>query len=356
MAHGLALTCVRARAIDGQMSSGSKSVTTLADLARLAGLSASTVSRALAGNPVIKAATREKIEALAKLHGYRPNLVGRNLRTGRSHAVGVVLPLGHEVGQPVSDPFFITLLGHLADALTARGYDLLLSRVIPRGANWLSDIAECGRVDGVIVIGQSDQMDVIEAVAGRYMPLVVWGAQFPDYAQTVVGTDNRLGGRLATHHLLESGRRRLAFFGNPDYPELGERYRGFLEAHKAAGVTAPAHPLPVHLTPQTAYETIRSFLQADDTLDGVVAATDIIAMAALRALNEHGLSVPNDVAVVGYDDLEIAIHASPPLTTIKQDIAGGAQAMVDILLARMEGQSSPSIILPPQLVIRSSAP
>lgn len=338
------------------MTSEAKPIATLAGLARLAGLSTSTVSRALAGNPVIKPATRERVAALALQHGYRPNVVGRNLRTGRSHAVGVVLPLGHEVGQPVSDPFFITLLGHLADALTARGYDLLLSRVIPRGKNWLSDIAECGRVDGVIVIGQSDQMDVIESVARRYLPIVVWGAQFPGYSQTIVGTDNQLGGEMATRHLLNSGRRRLVFFGNPDYPELGERYRGFLKAHEAAGVAAPAHPLPVHLTPETAYETIRSFLNNDDTIDGVVAATDIIAMATLRALNEHGLSAPSDIAVVGYDDLEIAIHASPPLTTIRQDIAGGAQAMVDILLRRMAGEQTSSVILPPELVVRNSAP
>jgi DNA-binding LacI/PurR family transcriptional regulator len=352
----VALTCGLAQAIDATMNSDAKSIPTLADLARLSGLSTSTVSRALAGNPAIKSSTREKVEALAREHNYRPNVLGRSLRTGRSHAVGVVLPLGHEVGQPVSDPFFITLLGHLADALTAQGYDLLLSRVLPRGPNWLSDIAERGRVDGVIVIGQSDQMDVIEAVAQRYMPLVVWGSQFPGYDQTVVGTDNRLGGELATRHLLNSGRRRLAFFGNPDYPELGERYRGFLDAHAAAGVAAPAHPLPVHLTPQTAYETIRSFLTADDTIDGVVAATDIIAMATLRALNEHGLSAPSDIAVVGYDDLEIAIHASPPLTTIRQDIASGAQAIVEILLARMSGEARPSVILPPELVIRGSAP
>jgi DNA-binding LacI/PurR family transcriptional regulator len=338
------------------MTTEVKPVATLADLARLTGLSTSTVSRALAGNPVIKASTRERVVALALEHGYRPNVVGRNLRTGRSHAVGVVLPLGHEVGQPVSDPFFITLLGHLADALTARGYDLLLSRVIPRGENWLSEIAECGRVDGVIVIGQSDQMSVIEKVARRYRPLVVWGAEFAGFTQTVVGTDNRLGGEMATRHLLDGGRRRLVFFGNPDYPELGQRYQGFLDAHAAAGVAAPAHALPVHLTPQTAYETIRGFLDADDTIDGVVAATDIIALATLRALNEHGLSAPGDIAVVGYDDLEIAIHATPPLTTVRQDIAGGADAMVDILLRRMAGEDAPSRIFAPQLIVRSSAP
>ncbi|MDQ1155524.1 LacI family DNA-binding transcriptional regulator [Brevundimonas sp. SORGH_AS_0993] len=333
-----------------------KSAPTLADLARLSGLSTSTVSRALADNPAIREETREKIKALAREHGYRPNIVGRSLRTGRTQAIGVVLPLGHEVGQPVSDPFFITLLGHLADALTARGYDLLLSRIIPSNADWLRDMTETGRVDGVLVIGQSDQVEAIEAMAKRYAPLVVWGALMDGLSQCVVGTDNRLGGRLATEHLLKSGRRRLVFFGNPDFPELGERYQGFLQAHAELGVAAPAHPLAVHLTPQTAYETIRSFLDETDAVDGVVAATDIIALSTIRALSERGLRVPDDVAVVGYDDLEIAIHASPALTTVRQDIGRGAQAMVDLLLRRLEGEPAPSLVMAPKLVVRASAP
>ena len=153
-----------------------KTVGSLADLARLAGLSTSTVSRALAGNPAIRQETRERITALAREHGYRPNVVGRNLRTGKTQAIAVILPLGHEIGQPVSDPFFITLLGHLADALTARGYDLLLSRVIPSDSDWLANMTDSGRVDGVLIIGQSDQIETIEEVAQRYPPMVIWGA------------------------------------------------------------------------------------------------------------------------------------------------------------------------------------
>lgn len=337
------------------MARSTKTVANLTELAKLAGLSTSTVSRALAGNPVIRKETRERVAALALEHGFRLNVVGRTLRTGKTHAVAVVLPLGHEVGQPVSDPFFITLLGHLADALAARGYDLLLSRVIPRGSGWLNDITRSGRVDGVLVIGQSNQIKVIEDVAERYASLVVWGARFPGNRQCVVGTDNRLGGELATRHLLASGRRKLVFFGNPDYPELGERYQGFLGAHAALGVPATEHPLPVHLTPQTAYETIGKFLDDGHLIDGVVAATDIIALAAIRALSERGRRVPDEVAVVGYDDLEIAIHATPALTTIRQDIGAGARAMVDLLMRRMGGELADSVILPPELIVRESA-
>lgn len=338
------------------MSDARKPIGTIADLAALAGLATSTVSRALAGNPAIRQETRDRVVALAREHGYHPNAVGRNLRTGRTHAIAVILPLGHEIGQPVSDPFFITLLGHLADALTARGYDLLLSRVIPSDGDWLSRMTDSGRVDGVLVIGQSDQIETIERVARRYDPLVIWGACFPGRVQCTVGTDNRLGGELATLHLLNAGRRKLAFFGNPEFPELGERYAGFLEAHRKVGVSPPEHVLPVHLTPQTAYETIGGFLDAGVPLDGVVAATDIIAMAAIRALTERGIVVPDAVAVVGYDDLEIAIHAVPALTTVRQDIGAGAEAMVDLLFRRMAGEATMPVILEPTLVFRGSAP
>lgn len=333
-----------------------KTAATLADLARISGLSTSTISRALADNPKIRQDTRDRVKALAKEYGYRPNAVGRSLRTGRSQAIGVILPLGHETGQRVSDPFFITLLGHLADALTARGYDLLLSRVIPSHADWLRDVTETGRVDGVLIIGQSDQVEVIEGVARTYAPLVVWGAVFSGYQQCVVGTDNRRGGHLATTHLISGGRRKLVFFGNPEFPELGERYEGFLAAHAEAGLAAPVHPLPVRLTPETAYETISEFLRDGNTVDGVVAATDIIALATIRALTERGLRVPEDVAVVGYDDLEIAIHATPPLTTVRQNIAQGAEAMVDLLLRRLEGEPASSFVMAPELIVRGSAP
>ena len=149
--------------------------TNLVDLAKLAGVSASTASRALADNPVVGAGTRARIVALAREHGFRVNEAGRNLRLGRASAVAVALPLGHETGQHVSDPFFMSMLGSLADGLADRGHDLLLTRIIPTDDRWLGRLADSGRVAGVLVIGQSDQAAVLDAVAGRYAPLVVWG-------------------------------------------------------------------------------------------------------------------------------------------------------------------------------------
>ncbi|RYY07119.1 MAG: LacI family transcriptional regulator, partial [Alphaproteobacteria bacterium] len=154
-------------------------VRNIADLARLAGVSPGTVSRALAGKALVNAETRARIQALATEHSFRPNQMARRLRTQRTGVIGVVVPLGHERRQHLSDPFFMSLLGHLADSLTENGYDLMLSRIIPDADDWLERIVGSGMLDGVLLIGQSDQWETIERVAAEYRPMVVWGSQMP---------------------------------------------------------------------------------------------------------------------------------------------------------------------------------
>lgn len=323
-------------------------------LAAMAGVSASTVSRALANNPVVAEATRARVHALAAAHGFRLNQVASAFRRGRAEAIGVVVPLGHEVGQTLSDPFFMALLGPLADALADAGFDLLLSRVIPRDGRWLADLVDARRTDGLILIGQSDQFDAIEAVARRGAPVVVWGARRPGAAQLTVGTDNEAGGRLAAEHLISRGRRRLAFLGDPGVPEIAARLRGFAAAVTAAGAVRD-EMLPVHLTTSAAHRDVAAFLTDHAAPDGVVAASDVIAMGAMQALAERGLRVPEDVAVVGYDDVALARLTTPALTTVRQDVARGARLLVELLLRRIAGERAASVELAPELVVRGSS-
>lgn len=327
----------------------------ITEMAQLAGVSPGTVSRALADSSLISKKTRDRIQALAREHDFRPNIMARNLRIRRAGAIGVLIPLGHETTQHISDPFFITMLGHLADALTERGHDLLLSRVIPSNPDWLGAFVDSGRVDGVILIGQSNQMDVIEQMAKRYRPMVVWGADSPDRVQCTVGSDNRQGGELAARHLIAKGCRRIAFLGDPMAPEIGDRLTGCRRALAAAGLGEP-ELLPVHLTAEEAHPAIRAWLQDSDTPpDGIVAASDVVAVSAIRALSEQGHAVPDRVRVVGYDDLALAAHVIPPLTTIRQDLVAAAAHIVDLLFRRMGGEDTESVVLPPQLVVRASA-
>ncbi|WP_165321716.1 LacI family DNA-binding transcriptional regulator [Rhizorhabdus phycosphaerae] len=333
---------------------GKGAVSSISDLARLAGVSASTVSRALAGSKMISLDTRTRINALAREHGFRLNQMARNLRLKRTNAIGIVFPLGHEVGQHVSDPFFITILGHVADAVTDRGYDLLLTRVIPTDKLWLDSLANSGRLDGVIVIGQSNQEDVLEEAADNYSTLVVWGEFAEGQKYCSVGTDNVAGGRIAARHLIQKGRRHILFAGHADVPEISARYTGFLDAHREAGIE-PAGVLPASLTPEGAYQLFADHLAANRAPDGIVAASDVIAMAAVRALADRGLAVPADVSVIGYDDVPTAAQFSPALTTIRQDIRRGAFEMVDRLFRRIAGDACDSVVMEPELVLRASA-
>lgn len=331
-------------------------VRNISDLARLAGVSPATVSRALADSSLIAKKTRERIQAMAREHGFRPNIMARNLRIKRAGAIGVLIPLGHETAQHISDPFFMTLLGHLADALTDRGHDLLLSRVIPANPDWLIDVVDSGRVDGVILIGQSDQSEVIDRVAGRYLPLVAWGAHLESQVHCSVGSDNRRGGALAARHLIERGAKSFAFFGDPIAPEIAERLEGCRAELTGAGFGDALQILPAHLTAETAHPAITAWLaETPKVPDGIIAASDVIALSALRALTEQGYTVPEDVKVIGYDDLPLANQTMPPLTTIRQDLVAGAAHLVDLLFRRIGGEKTDSVVLAPQLIVRGSA-
>lgn len=329
-------------------------VANLSELAKLAGVSASTVSRALAGSDLINVKTRERIVALAVEHGFTPNESARNLRLQRTLSIAVVVPLGHEIGQSFSDPFFTTMLGHLADGLAARGYDLTLKRVIPVDDMWLQRIIQSGRVDGILVIGQSNQSHVLNRAAQSYSPLVVWGASEPDTDYCCVGGDNHRGGALAARHLIDKGRRNLIFLGNSQGPEFAERERGFTDACIAHGIEHH-RALEMHLTPEAAYAALVEYFGQGEMPDGIVAVSDIIAMSTIRALRERNFNVPEDVSVIGYDDVPLAQYTAPPLTTIRQDLAQAADRMIDLLFRRMAGEAGTSITLPPALIERASA-
>jgi DNA-binding LacI/PurR family transcriptional regulator len=327
--------------------------TNLTELALAAGVSPSTVSRALAGKSVVSPSTRDRIRDLAREHGFRLNLMARNLRLKRTQAISVAMPLGHETEQNLSDPFLEAMLGQLMDRVADYGHDLLLSRVIPGDDHWLERLADSGRVDGIIIIGQSDQSQALDRLAARYLPLVVWGAHQPGQQHCTVGVDNVAGGRIATEHLLAQGRRRLLFLGNPELPEFAQRYQGFCEACAAAGIEAML--APTQLLSEPAMRQINRWLDTRAAPDGIVAASDVIALAALSAVAARGFIVPRDIAIIGYDDIALAAYASPGLSTIRQDIAAGARHLVDILFARIGGEAKPPVIMIPELVIRGSS-
>ena len=328
-------------------------VHTIRDLARIAGVSPGTVSRALTGAGLISSKTRERIQKLAQEHDFRPNIMARNLRTQKTGAVGVVVPLGHGKGQYISDPFFMTMMGLLADMLAERGYDLILSRVIPREVRWLEKYTDSRRVDGIIVIGQSDQAKALDHVAEHYRPLVVWGGHSEGQVHCSVGSDNVAGGALAATHLVERGCKRIAFFGDPTSVENSQRLEGCRTALASAGLDDALSLFSPH--PDADDRGMAKFLRSTKPgPDGIFAASDMIAMRALRVIAELGLAVPGEIKVVGYDGLAIGEHMVPRLTTVRQDLAAGARNLVDLLLRRIAGEETTSVVMPPELVVRRS--
>lgn len=329
----------------------------ISELAKLAGVSAGTVSRALAGKDLVNPQTRERIQALAREHGFRPNQMASRLRTGQTGVIGVVVPLGHERRQFLSDPFFMALIGHLADAVTERGYDVMLSRMIPPdNDDWLERITDSGMLDGVLMIGQSDQHAAIERVAADYAPMVVWGTCLPGQIHCSVGTDSLVGGKKAAEHLLASGKRKLAFFGETTGIEIAQRLDGARAAVAASGTGATLEHLPTSLAVDRAATQVSEHLdRMDPATDAIFAASDVIALAVLRHLHARGRSVPGDIAVIGYDDLPIAMQTAPQLTTVRQDIAAGAVTMVDSLFRRMAGEVVRPTVMEPEVIVRESA-
>lgn len=327
----------------------------MADIARMAGVSISTVSRALAGNPLIPKTLRDQIVEIAQTHGYVVNQSARSLRLRKTDTIGVIIPLAHEAGQLISDPFFLEMVGRLADEITRRNYSVLLNKVIVTETGWLERIIQSHRADGLLLIGQSTQHDALNAVSGAYKPMVVWGAQLPGQRYCAVGSDNVEGGRMAVAHLAAGGRRRIAFFGATDAPEAIQRFQGYKQGLAEAGLAFdPALVISAPYTLEEAQVAVAEFLARGVAFDAAFAFSDVIALAAIGVLTEAGRTVPGDVAVVGFDDIVLARYSAPPLTTVRQDLAFGARAMVDLLFRRMSGEDAPSVLVPVELVVRGS--
>jgi len=329
---------------------------TMTELARLANVNIATVSRALNGSPLVNAETRERIIALAAEVGYVINATARNLRRQSSEALGVIIPMPPDSGQGAFDPFFLEMAGALAHAATARGFDLLVSVPGDLGLEAERRLLLAGRVDGLIVLGQAGRTDCLNALGDLAKKVVVWGGEVKGSKYTLAGSDNRQGGRLATEHLFSVGRRRLLFLGNAALPEIDMRYAGFLDAHAARGIAHdPQRALPIGIGGKGALNSVSALLSEVPEFDGIVAASDMAAVAAMQALAASGRNVPGDVSVAGYDNISLAALTAPGLTTIDQNIRLAGQTLVELLLQKLDGQDVHSRTVPTGLVIRGSS-
>ncbi|AOW15682.1 hypothetical protein LPB72_00990 [Hydrogenophaga crassostreae] len=326
----------------------------MADIARLAGVSTATVSRALSGSPLIPETTRQRIAELASSLNYRVNVSAANLRKRDVQTVGVVI-LGDSM-QAISDPFLLSILGTVADTLDEHGMSLLLTRLKEGQTHRLSEMVETGQVSGLIVIGQLTWHDHLNNLAARGIPMAVWGACLPDALYPMVGGDNEQGGYLATQHLTRQGCRSIAYFGDITHPEAGARYQGYLRALHEAGLEEDPRLQQSFLFGDTRIRaSIDAWLNRKLKFDAIFAASDVTAISILGALKERGITAPDQVKVVGYDDIALAEHIHPSLSSVRQPTVEAGKALVELLLEAIAGKPKRTVVLPAQLVARESS-
>jgi len=330
----------------------------MADVARLAGVATSTVSRALSGSPLVNEETRTRILELAASLNYTINVSARNLRQGSNRMIAVVVSDYEERRQDLSDPFFLSMLGRLADALADRGFNMLVARVSSQHLDTAVRYYETGLALGVILIGHWRHHDQLNQLAARRVPMVVWGAKLDQQLYCTVGSDNVEGGDQAVSHLIGLGRRRIVFLGDDKYPEMAQRYAGYRAALARAGIEFdPRLQIATSFDADDCKRVVHRMIDDGIAFDAVFVVSDLLAMTVINTLRERGRSVPDDVSVVGFDDITLASYFHPALTTVRQSIEDAAPAMVDALVAQIDGQPAPPRQLSTRLVVReSSAP
>lgn len=335
---------------DGRNGKGAR----LEDIARQAGVSISTVSRALNDSPAVNRRTKQAIWKIAREHDYDFSESMPKGPIGADATIAVVAPAPQSRDTRVADPFFLELLAGIAEAARERNADLLISHLSPSSAEDLEYAMATSRAAGVVFIGQSSLHHTFNKLASRENRFVVWGAALPDAQYCSIGSDNVLGGRRATSHLLRLGRERILFLGDTEAPEMEQRHRGYREALERANVefderlTVPAH-FDVHASEAAA----RSVIDNGVEFDAIVAASDLIAIGAMRALTRTGRSVPEDVSVVGYDNIPASRYVTPRLTTVDQD-ANLAGRMLVSKLIDSKGEVPTSDRTETSLLIRES--
>ncbi|GLQ21760.1 LacI family DNA-binding transcriptional regulator [Algimonas porphyrae] len=326
----------------------------LEDIAQEAGVSIATVSRALSDNPAVSDKTKRRIWDLARRQGYN---IRSQLGSGANVAnrLSVIIPKPQGRNGWMLDPFFQGLLGGIGEAARSLRCDYVVSHADPQNYDDLSRLLDNSRASGIIFLGQSFLHERLNRLVGHPMKFIVWGGQLPDQSYASVGSDNLRGGEMAAAHLARLGRTRIAFFGDTDAPEINQRYQGYRRALERFGISPdPDLVFPAHFEIESAANSTHALISRGTAFDAVVCASDLIAIGVIRALREQGRSVPQDVSVVGYDDIQLARYIEPPLTTIGQDLTLAGRLLVMKLLNADEPGDLRSERLPTELIQRES--
>ncbi len=322
--------------------------TTIAEVARRAGVSISTVSRVMNGLDRVHPETRQRVTEIIETLRYQPSAFARGLAIQQTHTIGFVIPT-------ISDPFYLDIVRGVEEVAAAEGYSLLVvSQMSKADDQRVLELFTQKRVDGLIIVGAAVPRVVLERLRIQGFPLVLLQQQGD---QATFSIDNYGGATLMTEYLVNLGYRKLAYLaGSNDTPDNAERFRGFQDSLAHAGVAFdPQLYAQGDFLSGSGSSTVTELLGRKRPFDAVFAANDQMAIDAMLALRAHGLRVPEDVAVVGFDDIPLARYVAPSLTTIRQPARTLGSRAVQAVLAALRGETLPTrAVLPVELVIRES--
>jgi len=337
-----------------------KTRVTSLDIAHRAGVSQATVSRVLAGSPLVNADTRRRVEQAVRELNYKVDRHASSLRTQRAGTLALLLFEDPTPDDSHINPFFLSMLGSITRACARHGHDLLVS-FQQISDDWHADYEDSMKADGLILLGYGDYLayeSKLVRLVEQGTHFVRWGNVQPGQPGVSIGCDNVAGGLLAGRHLLARGRQRIAFLGHasPHFPEFLARYQGCEAALREAGLALlPALQVDADSTEDAGDAAVRTLLARAEPFDAIFAASDLIAIGAIHALKQAGLRVPEDVAVVGFDGTPMARFTDPPLTTVVQDTARAGELLVETLLQLVREQPVTSVMLEPWLEVRASS-
>lgn len=327
---------------------------TLEAVAARAGVSRATVSRVVNGSDTVKPEIRAAVLRAIEELGYVPNSAARSLVTQRTDSIGLV------VSEPPSrvfsdDPFFSIVVRAVSQELESADKQVVLMLASsPAGQARVERYVAGGHVDGVILLSLHGSDPLPAALSRTGVPVVSHGRPISTVRPPYCDCDNVGGARAAVQHLVDRGRRRIATIaGPPDMTAGLDRLAGYREVVSKADRRSLV--AMGDFTRESGAAAMRQLLEDDPDLDAVFAASDLMAIGAMHTLRKAGRRVPDDVAVVGFDDIEAAQYTDPPLTTVRQPIAEVAQAIVRMLLSLEPERQSEPVILPTELIVRDSS-
>jgi len=324
---------------------------TIKDVAERAGVSVSTVSIALKRDPRVRESTRQRILEAVQSLGYRPNGIARDLKMQQTQTMAVFL---HDLG----GPFYSELVSGVQDVALSYGYSPIVACSVGGKGVALERLLVENRVDGAIILDPYIEEDFIRRVAGPTLPLVLLDRDVAGPHVYRVTSDHEGGAFSVTMHLLEMGYRQIAFIGGPSVSVDGQlRFRGFARAMKHFGVDLEKRLIIIgDFTEQSGYAAALTLLSQNQLPEAVFAANDEMAIGVLRAVTERSIRVPNDIALVGFDDIRLTQYTTPALTTVHQPMYELGTVATQILFRALAGEETIApVLLETRVVIRASS-